>query len=199
MTDVLTSLQRISFPEWIGFVFGVWGIILGIKEKLLYYPVSLVNVVVSLYLFFNQKLYSDAIQQIVYISLLSYGWVKWSRGERPETKLNVTHASQKVIFRLLFLIAAYTFITGTLFKNYTDASLPYWDALATALSFAAQYLLAEKKIENWLVWIDVNIIYIGIYFYKGLPLYTILFSVYLFLAVAGYFKWLRHVEESPAE
>ena len=146
-------------------------------------------------LFLDVRLYSDAIQQIVYISLLSYGWVRWTKGERPETKLNVTHASQKLIFRLLFLIIAFTFVVGTLFKNYTDASLPYWDALATALSFSAQYLLAEKKIENWLVWIDVNIIYIGIYFYKGLPLYTVLFTIYLLLAVAGYFKWMNHVEE----
>jgi nicotinamide mononucleotide transporter len=195
LDNITDTLTKISPEEWIGFVFGVWGIILGIKEKLLYYPVSLINVIISLYLFFNQKLYSDAIQQVVYISLLSYGWVRWSKGGRTETKLNVTHASQAVIFRLLLLIAAYTFITGTLFKNYSDASLPYWDALATALSFSAQFLLAEKKIENWLVWIDVNIIYIGIYYYKGLPLYTILFTIYLLLAVFGYFKWLNHVVE----
>lgn len=184
---------NIPLLEWTGFVFGIWGIYLGIKEKLLYFPVSLVNVVVSLFIFYNQNLYSDAIQQLVYISLLSYGWVRWLRGKQPETHLSVTHASKQMILVLLFGVIALTFAMGTFFKNYTDASYPYWDALATCLSFSAQYLLAEKKIENWLVWIDVNIIYIGIYLYKGLPLYAILFFIYLLMAIVGYFKWQTHL------
>jgi len=77
------------------------------------------------------------------------------------------------------------------FKKYTDASLPYWDATATALSFAAQWMIAKKKIENWLLWIIVNIMYVGIYLYKGLFLYTILFAIYLLLAIMGWREWKK--------
>jgi nicotinamide mononucleotide transporter len=179
--------------EWVGFVFGILGIYLGIKEKILYFPVSLVNVFVSLYIFYHQGLYADVIQQIVYISLLSYGWARWLNGVKPNANMPVTHASKKMILGLLLGIIVLTAGMGYFFEQNTNASLPYWDALATSLSFAAQYLLAEKKIENWLVWIDVNIIYIGIYVYKGLNLYAILFFIYLVMAIIGYFRWQNHL------
>ena len=80
------------------------------------------------------------------------------------------------------------------FSNYfTDAHVPYLDASATALSFVAQFLIAKKKIENWIFWIVVNLMYIGIYFYKELYLYTGLFSVYLLLAINGWFTWKKYL------
>ncbi|HNR48727.1 MAG TPA: nicotinamide riboside transporter PnuC [Bacteroidia bacterium] len=189
------SLLILGIPllEWIGFVFGIAGIYFGIKEKIIYFPVSLVNVCVSLYIFYHQSLYSDVIQQLVYISLLSYGWMRWLKGKKPDADMPVTNAGKKMIFALLGGVVVLTILMGTFFHTYTGASVPYWDALATSLCFAAQYMLAEKKIENWLVWIDANIIYIGIYLYKGLPLYAILFFIYLMMAIVGYFKWQNHL------
>ena len=170
----LQTIMFLNIPliEWIGFLFGVVGIYLGIKEKIAYFPISLINVIVSLYIFYHQSLYSDVVQQGVYILLLSYGWYRWIKGSQ-NTEMPVTNASKKLIFILLGGIILLTVGMGGWFSHYTDAHLPYWDALATSMCFAAQYLMAEKKIENWLVWIDANILYIGIYLYKGLPLYAI--------------------------
>ncbi len=187
------SIVGFSLIEWVGFISGIWGIYLGIKEKLLYFPVSLIYVVASFFVFFHQQLYSDSLQQIVFFILINYGWLQWLRGQKANGTKAVTHASKTWVFVLIGLVVVLTAGMGYFFKTYTSASLPYWDALATSLSFAAQYLLAEKKIENWLVWIDVNIIYIGIYLYKGLPLYAILFFVYMIMAVIGYFKWQTHL------
>lgn len=184
--------------EITGFIFGVAGVWLTIRENIWCFPAGLVNVIVSAFLFFDQKLYSDVLQQLVYIVLLSYGWINWRKKiyttEQPTLlpeELPVSRSSPKMLFNCLLAIAALTYIMGTLFKWYTDASVPYWDALATSMSFTAQWLVAKKKIENWLMWMDVNILYTGIYIYKELYLYVILFAIYFILAVAGYYRWKK--------
>lgn len=185
-----------SSTEIIGFVFGIAGIWLTIKENVWCFPVGLVSVVASLVLFFQQKLYSDVIQQFVYIILLSYGWYKWIKGEANDKNLGVSSSSIKLLLTLFLFCILFSVIAGTVFKNYTDASLPYWDATATALSFVAQWMIAKKKIENWMIWIIVNVMYIGIYLYKDLFLYTALYSVYLLLAVKGWMEWKKSLMQS---
>jgi nicotinamide mononucleotide transporter len=180
-----------SFVEIIGFVFGVAGIWLTIKENTWCFPVGLINVMVSLVLFYQQKLYSDAIQQAVYIVLLSYGWYKWIAGKGYERDLEISLSSKNLLFMLLIICVVFSIIAGSFFKEYTDASLPYWDAAATALSFTAQWMIAKKKLENWILWILVNIMYIGIYVYKDLYLYALLFFIYLILAVQGWMEWRK--------
>jgi len=174
--------------EIIGFLFGIAGVWLTIKEHWWCFPVGLVNVTVSLFLFFDQRLYSDAVQQAVYILLLSYGWYQWKYNtlvKRPE--IGFMNGVMKVSM-LIFLITL-SFSMGYLFDKYTDADVPYLDSSATALSFIAQFLIARKKMENWLIWMVVNVMYIGIYSYKELYLYVLLFAVYLALSVKGYISW----------
>lgn len=175
--------------EITGFVFGVAGVWLTIKENTWCFPVGLINVMVSLVLFYQQKLYSDAIQQVVYIVLLSYGWYQWIAGKGYEKDLEISLSSKKLLFILLIICLILSLTAGTLFKKYTDASVPYLDAIATAFSFIAQWMIAKKKIENWILWIIVNIMYIGIYVYKDLYLYAFLFFIYLILAIKGWSDW----------
>jgi len=85
---------------------------------------------------------------------------------------------------------------GSFFHYFTDADVPYLDASATSLSFIAQFLIARKKIENWLIWIVVNIMYVGIYLNKELYLYALLFTVYFILAVMGYREWKKEIINS---
>jgi nicotinamide mononucleotide transporter len=86
-----------------------------------------------------------------------------------------------------------TLLLGTLLSKFTDASLPWLDSAATSLSFVAQWMIAKKKIENWLIWIVVNLMYIGIYAVKDLWLYCVLFFVYLLLAINGYLTWRKQL------
>jgi nicotinamide mononucleotide transporter len=206
----------LSALELVGFAFGVAGVWLTIKENPFCFPVGLVNVIVSSFLFFDQKLYADVLQQIVYVILLGYGWYEWTRKisqkqfnskvksewldnvslkpkiENPTSQITyISSSSPRLLFNCLFIIIASTYILGKLLKWYTDASVPYWDALATSMSFTAQYLVARKKIENWMLWMDVNLLYTGIYIYKELYLYAILFSIYFVMAIIGYLKWKK--------
>jgi nicotinamide mononucleotide transporter len=181
-----------SFIEVTGFIFGIAGIWLTLKQNIWCFPVGLINVIISMILFFDQKLYSDSLQQLAYIFLLSYGWYKWHRGER-DLLLTVTYSSSRLLTMIGAAVVLVAILMGSVFEKYTDADVPYLDATATALSFAAQWMIARKKIENWLVWMAVNLMYIGIYIYKNLFLYAVLFFIYLILAIAGYMEWKKQI------
>lgn len=185
--------MNFSLLEMAGFVFGVAGVWLTIKENIWCFPVGLVNVSISLVLFFQQKLYSDSIQQFVYIILLSYGWYNWYYGN-TERQFRITRTGSSMFIIILASAGVLSFTMGWIFSTFTDASFPYLDAGATALSFAAQFMIARKKIENWYLWMIVNITYIAIYINKDLYLYAILFTVYLSLAFAGLRRWKTELQ-----
>ena len=179
--------------EVLGFITGIAGVWLTIRQNPSCFPVGLVNVILSLILFFEQKLYADVLQQIVYIILLLYGWYHWLRpGKKAE--LPVTRLNGRDRITLGSAVFGTALLLGLLLYKFTDASLPYLDSFATSLAFGAQYLVARKKIENWILWFPVNLIYIGIYINKALPLYAILFSVYFILAIAGFLQWKKELK-----
>jgi nicotinamide mononucleotide transporter len=182
-----------SIVEITGFVFGIAGIWLTIREHWSCFPVGLVNVSFSLWLFLEQKLYSDTVQQGVYIILLSYGWYNWRHHAR-ETRPRIGFMDDSMKLYLMAGLTAVSAGMGYFFDRFTDADVPYIDAIATALSFTAQFLIARKKIENWLIWMVVNVLYIGIYTYKELYLYAILFALYFILSVKGYLTWKKTMQ-----
>ena len=96
---------------------------------------------------------------------------------------------------LIVLGAVGTVVIGYLFDTYTDADLAYWDAFTTAYSLVGQYMLAHKKIENWILWIVVDTVASGMYVYKGLYLLALLYFLYLGLATYGYLNWKKSMTE----
>lgn len=165
------------------------------RENIWCFPVGLLNVSLSLVLFLNQKLYSDVIQQAVYIILLIYGWYNWLNIKDKKIEV-IGSTTAKMWFALSFSAILVAISMGSFFHYFTDADVPYLDASATALSFVAQFLIARKKIENWLIWMVVNVVYVGIYINKELYLYALLFTVYLILAVWGYKEWKKEMIKS---
>lgn len=184
-----------TFIEILGFVFGIAGVWLTLRENVWCFPVGLVNVTLSLVLFLDQKLYSDVIQQAVYIILLLYGWYNWLNIKDKKTEIiGKTTSKMWLVLSISAILVAVTM--GSFFHYFTDADVPYLDASATALSFVAQFLIARKKIENWLIWMVVNVVYVGIYINRELYLYAILFTVYFILAVWGYKEWKKEMNKS---
>ena len=168
---------------------GIAGIYLTMKENIWCFPIGIINVLLSLVLFYGQHLYADAMQQGFYIILLTYGWYKWLHGDKNSHQLKISSISLMLFLRCLAIWVACTFILGYLLSTYTDASTPWPDSGATVLSFIAQWMVAKKKLENWLIWLVVNFVYVIIYLYKGLDLYACLFSIYFFMAIFGFVKW----------
>ncbi len=191
-------LCRVNWLEITGFICGILGIYLTLKENAWCFPIGLINVILSLYLFYEQQLYADAMQQIVYTILLTYGWYKWLHGAKLSEHLKINKSSSTVLIVSFFSWLAGTVLLGFLLENYTNAATPWPDSAATMLSFIAQWMVAKKKIENWLLWLVVNITYIGIYLYKGLPFYALLFAVYFCLAIWGYNQWKKEMKLDEA-
>ena len=186
--------EFLKYLEIAGFITGIAGVWLTLRQNMWCFPVGLINVTISFFLFIRENLYADAIQQLFYVVLLSYGWYVWFRptGAPP---LPVTRLQRKYLPHLFVAIFVCTSTLGGILYSFTNASLPFIDASATSTAFAAQYLVAKKKLENWILWIVVNVAYTGIYYYKELPLYVILSIIYLALAVGGYRAWKTEVAE----
>ncbi len=180
--------------EIAAFITGISGIWLTMKQKIWCFPVGLVNVGISFYIFLTQKLYADSLQQVMYMILLSYGWYSWNRPLKFKKTLPVSHLETREGLLCAAVSILFTLLLGMVLKTYTQASYPWPDSFATALAFTAQYLIARKKIENWILWMIVNCIYIIIYIEKSLLLYAILFTVYLLLSFMGFFQWKKELQ-----
>jgi len=183
--------EMLADLELIAFMTGIAGIWLTMRQKVWCFPVGLINVSLSMIIFYEQHLYADAIQQIMYITLLIYGWYNWKRKGTTHAPLVVSRLSIKELAGYCLVILFSTLLLGGLLITLTDAIFPWVDSFATSTAFVAQYLVARKKIENWLLWMGVNLIYIAIYFQKDLQLYVVLFSIYLLMSIYGLYQWKK--------
>ncbi len=189
--DFLLSGQNISGLELLAMLSGILGVWLTIKQSIWCFPIGIVNVALYAWIFFSPevRLYADSVLQLFYIVLLTYGWWKWKHPPVNKQILIPEFSNFGLLVKLSALVCAGTLIVGWFFNSYTDASLPWLDSFLTSGSLAAQYLIARKKIENWIIWIVVDVIYIPMYIYKGLLLTAVLYAVFLVLAIKGLREW----------
>jgi nicotinamide mononucleotide transporter len=187
--------QQLSAAELTGTLTGLVAIWLTVRENIWCFPTGIVSCGIYAWLFFSPgvRLYADALLQLVYVALLLYGWINWSRPNRDTGRVAVTTFSVPQRLALLPVILLAAAPTGFLFAHYTDASLPYMDGLTTAMSLVAQWMVARKKIDNWAVWIAANILYLYMYLHKGLFLTAVYYFILLLLAIDGWIRWRRHL------
>ena len=190
--------EQLSLLELTGTVFGITGVWLTVKKNSWCFPTGIVNVTLYAWLFYQSKLYADALLQLVYIALLIYGWYVWTRGKNTENPLPVSRTSIKMMMLFFLSICLATAGIGTFFRYNTDASLPYVDSLTTSMSLVAQWMVAKKKIENWLVWIVADVIYISMYITKHLYLTSLLYFIFIILAVIGWQQWKKDIKTDEA-
>lgn len=155
------------------------------------WPLGMVSVTLYAVVFYQARLYADMGLQGLYFALAAYGWWAWLYGGEDHTELEVTLASTKT--RLVLVVAATVagVLLGQTLSRLTDASLPFMDSLLTSFSIAAQWMQARKLLENWLVWIAVDVFYVGMFVYKELYLTAGLYTIFLALATMGYLQWRR--------
>ena len=189
--------EQISWLELAGTLFGILGVWLTIKQNIFCFPAGIINVGMYAVLFFQSKLYSDAALQIIYIILLVYGWMQW-KTKQQQKELPVTKTEQPLLILIAVLGIGATFLLGTFLYSKTDAALPYFDALTTVMSLIAQWMIARKKIENWIIWIVADVIYVGMYIYKELYLTSGLYFIFILLAVKGYVEWKKSLNQIPS-
>jgi nicotinamide mononucleotide transporter len=183
---------EITWIEFFGVIFNLLGVWLTIKKSRYCFPAGIIGVSLYVIYFFQLRLYADMFLQVFYIGLLAYGWKQWTKTGDEENFI-VTGLKTQQWLLLLFICIGSTLLIGTVFNVFTDAALPYLDALLTSMSLVAQWLIAKKKLENWLVWIAADIIYVGLFIFKASYPTAILYFIFIILAVAGYFNWKKKI------
>lgn len=152
---------------------------------------GIISCFLYIFIMYGARFYADMWLQVVYVFLNAYGWYQWLYGGENRSELKVTNASRQQLMILLPLGVLATGAAYYYFSTFTDAAQPFWDSFNTAFSLVAVYLQARKKLESWVFWIIVDIIYIPLFFFRGLHLTTLLYVAYLVLATMGYILWRR--------
>ncbi len=195
-----------SFTEWLlsnkiellGAILGILYIRFSIRQNLLTWPTGLLTSLLYIVVFFKSGLYAAMGLQVYYVAISIYGWYFWLKGENANNKslLPVQLVKKKLWFKIGGVsILIYSVILFILIK-YSDSNVPYLDSLTTSLSIVATWMLAKKYIENWIIWIFVDIVSTGLYIYKSLWPTVILFMVYTVMAFFGYFEWKKDLKSA---
>jgi nicotinamide mononucleotide transporter len=180
--------------ETIAVITGLLSVWLTVKENIWCWLTGLVSVVFYLIVFYQARLYADMGLQVVYIYLQFYGWYQWLYGGRGRTELQVSRAAAKFRALLALIFITCTGLMAYLLSRHTDAAMPLWDSAATVLSLIAQWMMAKKLLECWLVWITADVLYVWIFFSKGLYQSLGLYAIFLILATLGFFEWRKSLQ-----
>jgi nicotinamide mononucleotide transporter len=194
---LLMQLEQTSWLEWIGFFSTIACIYLAARENIWNWPVSILSIVISALLFFQNQLFGDFILQFYFLFTAFYGWWFWIKkkqeNERPIVKIGLVHWVVAIA-----AIIVLTVILGYLLDQFTPTNVPYEDGFCTAVSFVAQMMLTRKILENWILWIFVDICYVPLLIYKQLNLYAVLYAILVVIAIVGYLDWKKtYREQTP--
>lgn len=175
--------------EIIGAVIALGYLYFEYKASKWLWPMAVVMPIAYIWIFFRSKFYAGMGINIYYFFAAIYGWIKWTGRQSDGREPPIRRTPPRLIFPLtsigILLFAAIAF----LLSHYTDSPVSMADSLITALSIIGMWMLAHKHLEQWWVWIAVNILSCGIYFWRGLYPTSILYAIYSVISVMGYFKW----------
>lgn len=195
------NLVASSWLEAVAVVAGLMSVWYARKEDIMVYPTGIVNVLIYVFLCYEVKLYADMSINIFYFGMSIYGWIKWTRKTSGNQTRPITMMSWKEWILSTGGLLLFFVILWYILNKFTDSSVPGWDALTTAIFIIGMWLMALKKVENWIFWIAGDLISVPLYASKSLVLSSFQFVVFLALAIAGYIEWRRKLKclSTPAE
>ncbi len=174
---------------------GLGYVVFAIRESAWCWPSGIVSALAYVLVFQQARLPGQAALQAVLAGVCVYGWWSWRRGADDSTPLAVSRAKPAVLAALGAATAAAAVAVGLLLRHSTESVAPFWDGGLLAASLAAQWMAARKWLENWLVWIGVNVVSVGLYVSQGLLPTTGLYVLYLAMAIVGHRAWARSLAE----
>ncbi|WP_374462517.1 nicotinamide riboside transporter PnuC [Chryseobacterium sp.] len=190
MQDIL---KQITWPEWFGVLFSVIQVLLARKNNANNYLFGIAGILLTLYVMVTSKLYAEFTLNLYYLIMSIYGWLYWKFGkQKSEMEISVTSTPEKWIAGGIVLgtfILFWSFLT-----HFTDSDVPVWDSLVSAFAWAGMWLMARRKIENWVVLNISNIISIPLLLHKELYLYAVLTSFLFIVAISGYMEWQKLIK-----
>lgn len=187
-------LLKTTLPEWFGVFFSVFQVLLARKNNSNNYLFGIAGISLTLYVMIQSKLYAEFTLNLYYLVMSIYGWVYWKFGKRKsETMISGTTNQEKLI------TAGIVIGTFSLFwfflTHFTDSDVPIWDSLVSAFAWAGMWLMARRKIENWILLNISNIIAIPLLIHKDLYLYAVLTTFLFIVAVSAYIEWRKIIKK----
>ena len=184
--------------ELVAVVFGVISVLYARKNNILVYPTGLVSTILYVYILFEFQLYGDLIINFYYTIMSFLGWYLWSKTKdgHDEFPISIINRKEILVSTLIFTITlTFVALVYHFFDKFTDWTA-YVDALTTGLFFVGMWLMAKRKIENWILWIIADAISIPLYFYKGLTFSSFQFILFTIIAILGYKEWKRFLQKT---
>jgi len=183
--------------EITGVIFGTISVILAKKNNIWVYPIGLVSTTIYTYLLLKYTLLGDMLINVYYTIMSIYGWILWTRKKEnhEEYPVSYTTTQEKKKGFIIFILTMIFVVLVYLFFNKFDSWTSYVDTFTTGIFFVGMWLMAKRKIENWIMWIIGDFISIPLYFYKGLWFTTFQFIIFTFIAYLGYREWKTYLQK----
>ena len=182
--------------EIIAFVFGILSVWYAKKEHILVYPTGLVATIITVYLLYKAGYFGDMMMNFYYSVMSFYGWWNWSRkkGDQYVVPISRTNTKEKTIGFLLFLMTM--IVTYAVYKayGYNIETANYIDIFTSGIFFTAMWYMANKKLENWTLWIVADLITVPLYAYRGLGILSLQYLIFTILAIQGYLQWKKSLD-----
>ena len=186
--------------EIIGTLVGLAYLWLEYKASIYLWIASIIMPAIYIFVYYEAGLYADFGINIYYLGAAVYGWWVWKYGHKPKTmeELPITRMPARSWLKAAVVFLVAQFVIAWLLINHTDSNVPWWDAFTTALSVIGMWMLARKYLEQWLVWIVVDVICVGLYIYKDLYFTAGLYGLYAVIAIFGWINWKKLMYEQAS-
>lgn len=191
-------MQEFLTAHWLDIlttILGLLYILFEYRASLWMWAVGFFMQVLGIVLYYQKGLYADCGMEFYYLSMTIYGSICWARGTHKKTALPIRHFPTRLILPWIAIICAVWALIYWLLVTFTDSNVPLADSFTTALSIIGIWALAHKYLEQWFIWIAVDVVTSALYFYKDIPFKASLYALYVIIAIMGYFKWKRLMKE----
>ena len=176
--------------ELIAVLLAVLYLLLAVRQDIRCWIAGIISSLIYLFLMYQANLYMESVLQIFYVFMGIYGWSQWNLNTGKDKALKVSTWSLRRNVIVILSILGFSFLAGNLLEAYTNAALPFFDSLTTFGALVATYMVAKKKLENWIYWFVIDSISVFIFFERELYLTALLFCLYLIIIIFGFRSWL---------
>jgi len=194
----LQDIRATGALQWVAVAFGVAEVLLAKANSIWLYPAGIIATVLGLFLLYDAKLYAESALNLYYIIMSVYGWIHWIR-RKDQPPVPISYSSRNEWIITLLISVGGCGVLYFILSRFTNSDVPFWDAFVSATAWAGMWLLARRKIENWVLLNISNFFAVPLLIYKKLPLFAAL-TVFLFVvAILGFRDWARSYRKQQAE
>lgn len=196
--DAYSAASTIDITlEAIAFVFGIASVVYAKKENILVYPTGLVATIITVYLLYNAGYFGDMMMNFYYSVMSLYGWWNWSRKKENKYVVPISRTTMREKFIGWFLFTLTMVVTYSVYRYFGQEieNANYIDIFTSGVFFTAMWYMANKKIENWTLWIFADIITVPLYAYRGLGMLSLQYLIFTVLAIQGYLAWKKTLDK----